>query len=288
MMNYLMLIAILFWSGAFIAAKYSINEFPPFTLTFLRFFIAFLLIFLLMIRFEKHWKIKWKDVPNFLFLGMVGMFGYHILFFMALKHTTVINSSLIGAAFNPLTTTLLAVWFLKDKITLKKVLAFLLCFIGVIITITEGNLLLIIKSGINLGDLLMFFAVLCWAVYTVFSKKVSIKFPPLVITTYSFLFCTILLIPFVLMERPWIFIYKTTSRGWLAVLYMAIFPSVIGFLIQQIAVRKIGPRRTSMFIFLIPVFSIFLSVLILKEVLHPIKIFSSLLIIIGVYFSTQN
>jgi len=283
-----MLIAILFWSGAFIAAKYSIPEFPPFTLTFLRFSIALFIIFFLMIRFEKHWKIKWKDVPQFLFLGLVGMFGYHILFFMALKHTTVINSSLIGAAFNPLTTTLLAVWFLKDKITLKKGLAFLICFIGVIITITEGNFLLLFQSGINIGDLLMFFAVICWAVYTVYSKKVSLHFPPLVITTYSFLFCTILLIPFVLMEKPWTFIYKTSIRGWLAVLYMAIFPSVIGFLVQQISVRKIGPRRTAMFIFLIPVFSIFLSVLLLKEVLHPIKIFSSLVIIAGVYFSTQS
>ena len=118
-----MILAVIFWSGAFIAGKYSIKEFPPFTLTFLRFSIAFLVIFFFMTRFEKNWKIKLKDTPYFIFLGIIGMFGYHVLFFIALKYTTVINSSLIGAALNPLTTTLLAVFFLKDKISIKKALS---------------------------------------------------------------------------------------------------------------------------------------------------------------------
>jgi drug/metabolite transporter (DMT)-like permease len=283
-----MILAVIFWSGAFIAGKYSIKEFPPFTLTFLRFSIAFIVIFFFMVKFEKNWKIKLKDTPYFIFLGIIGMFGYHVLFFIALKYTTVINSSLIGAALNPLTTTLLAVFLLKDKLSFKKAGWISLSIIGAFLTITEGNLKLLFQSGINVGDLCMIIAVLCWAVYTVASKKVSLKFPPLVIITYSFLFCSLILIPFALMERPWTFLGKTSSTGWLSILYMAIFPSVIGFLIQQISVKKIGPRRTSMFIFLVPVFSIILSVLILKEVFHPIKIFSSLLIIIGVYFSTQN
>ena len=283
-----MLLAVIFWSGAFIAGKYSIKEFPPFTLTFLRFSTAFILIFFLMIRFEKNWKIKLKDTPNFIFLGIIGMFAYHVLFFIAIKYTTVINSSLIGAALYPLTTTLLAVIFLKDSVSLKKAGFIFISFIGAFLIITEGNMKLIFRSGINIGDLCMTIAVLCWAVYTIASKKISLKFPPLVITTYSFLFCSLFLLPFVLMEKPWVFLNKTSIIGWSSILYMAIFPSVIGFLIQQISIKKIGPRRTSMFMFLIPVFSILLSVLILKEVFHPIKIFSSILIIIGVYFSSQS
>jgi len=241
-----------------------------------------------MILIEKNWKIKITDAPYFILLGILGMFGYHVLFFIALKHTTVINCSLIGASLNPITTTLLAVLFLKDSISFKKTCWIFVSFIGAVLTITEGNFRTVFQTGINIGDLYMIIAVLCWVIYTIISKKVSLKFSPIVIITYSFMFCSLLLIPFVLIEKPWTFLGNTTSTGWLSILYMAIFPSVIGFLIQQISVKRIGPRRTSMFVFLIPIFSIILSVLILKEVLHPIKILSSLLVVIGVYFSTQN
>jgi len=284
---FLMLIAILFWSGAFIAAKFSVKEFSPFTLTFLRFLIATIVIFTILIRVEKNWKIKWVDVPQFLFLGASGMFGYHLLFFMAMKNTTVINSSLIGT-INPIMTTLLAIIVLKDKISIKKSFFILLSFFGVLLTITEGNISLLFSLTFNRGDLFMILAVLCWAIYSIASKKVSVNFTPIVITSYSFLFCTLFLLPFVLYEKPWLFLRDTTIKGWSAIFYMALFPSVIGFLIQQMAIRKIGPRRTSMFGFLIPVVSIFLSVLILKEVLQPIKIFSSLAIVCGVYFATKS
>lgn len=283
----LMLVAVVFWSGAFIAAKFSIKEFPPFTLTFLRFSMATIVIFLIMPLFEKKWKIQYEDIPILLFLGATGMFGYHLLFFMAMKHTTVIHSSLIGT-MNPILTTILAVLLLKDKITIKKIGAILLTFAGVLLTITEGNLSLLVSSGLQIGDFFMIFAVVCWAIYTIVSKKVSIRFSPIVITSYSFLFCTLLLIPFVIMERPLHYLQKATMKGWIAIFYMALLPSVVGFLIQQIAIRNIGPRRCSMFGFLIPVVSIFLSVLILNETLKPFIIFSSLMIITGVYSATQS
>jgi drug/metabolite transporter (DMT)-like permease len=282
-----MVLAVVFWSGAFIAAKFSVKEFPPFTLTFLRFSIASIVIFPIMISTQKNWKINWKDVPQFLFLGASGMFGYHLLFFIAMKSASVINSSLIGT-MNPIFTTILAMLFLQDKISIKKAAAILLSFFGVILTITEGNLSLLFTSGIKVGDLYMLFAVLCWAIYSIVSKKVSLKFPPIIITSYSFLFCTLLLIPFVLLEKPWTFLQSTTSKGWTAILYMALLPSVVGFLIQQIAILKIGPRRTSMFGFLVPVVSIFLSVLLLKETFKPFILFSSVLIITGVYYATQK
>lgn len=68
-----------------------------------------------------------------------------------------------------------------------------------------------------------------------------------------------------------------------AVVYMSIFASVIGYLIQQISIRRIGPSRTSVFINLVPVFSILLSVLILSEELEPVKLITAAMIITGVF-----
>ena len=53
-------------------------------------------------------------------------------------------------------------------------------------------------------------------------------------------------------------------------------------MLQQIAIKKIGASKSSIFVNLVPVFSIILSVTILGEELMPVKIFTSLLIIAGV------
>jgi drug/metabolite transporter (DMT)-like permease len=69
---------------------------------------------------------------------------------------------------------------------------------------------------------------------------------------------------------------------------MSFFPSVIGYLVQQMSIKQIGPSKTSIFINLVPVFSIILSVLIHKEALHPIKFLTTTLIITGVYIRQKN
>jgi drug/metabolite transporter (DMT)-like permease len=283
-----MILSAFFWAGAFIAGKLSVPFIPAFTLTFLRFFIATtILYFVVKYKDKSNYKLSKKDIPIFLFTGIVGMFGYHILFFTALKYTTAINSSVIGAT-NPIITTILCIIFLKDKITFKRTLGIILSFTGVFLTITNANLSTIYNLSLNKGDLLMLIAVCMWAAYSVFSKKVMHKFSPLMLTFYSFLFCTVILIPFVLYERPWLFIGQVPYYSFLAVVYMSIFASVIGYLVQQMSIKQIGPSKTSVFINLVPIFSILLSVTILKESISTIKILTTLLIITGVYICQKN
>ncbi len=284
----LMILTTFFWAGAFIAGKLSVPFIPVFTLTFLRFSIAtIILYFVVAYKDKSNYKLTKKDIPIFLFTGIIGIFGYHIFFFIALKYTTAINSSLIGAT-NPIITTILCIIFLKDKITFKRVIGIILSFAGVFLTVTNANFSLMYNISLNKGDLLMLIAVCMWAAYSVFSKKFIHKFTPLILTFYSFLFCSVFLVPFVIYERPWLLIKQIPYYSFLAVIYMSIFASVIGYLVQQISIKHIGPSKTSIFINLVPIFSIILSVSILKENISVIKLFTTLLIITGVYICQKN
>ncbi len=91
----------------------------------------------------------------------------------------------------------------------------------------------------------MIIAVLCWASYGVFSKKVMPRYSPMTLTFYSFLFCTLFLIPFVIYEKPLSLINKVPYYSYISILYMSIFASVIGYLVQQISIKQIGPSKTS-------------------------------------------
>lgn len=285
--RYLMIIATIFWAGAFIAGKFSIQEFPVFSLTFFRFLFASAVIFPILIRKEENWKLEKKDWSTFIALGIIGMVGYHIFFFLCLRYTTAVNSSLIGAT-NPIITTILAVIFLKENIKMRNIASILVSFLGVILIITNGNLEILLNFKFNLGDLLMIIAVICWACYSILSKKASNEYSPLKITSYAFLVCIIVLIPFVLMEKPWEYIPQTTFKGWMSVIYMSLFASVAGYLIQQISIKKIGPSKTSLYINLVPVFSMILAFFILKESISIIKIIAGVLIATGVFLNTVS
>lgn len=285
---FLMILSTIFWAGAFIAGKLSAPYIPAFTLTFLRFSLAALILYFIIKKKEGFsFKLSKKDIPVFAFTGIVGMFGYHVFFFNALKYTTAINSSII-AATNPLITTILSIIFLKDSINMKRILGIILSFIGVFLTLTNADISIFKTLSFNKGDILMLIAVLMWASYSVYSKKVMNNYSPLILTYYSFLFCTIFLIPFVIYEAPWKLIYKIPYYSYIASIYMSIFPSVIGYLVQQMSIKQIGPSKTAIFVNLVPIFSIVLSTLILKEVLYPIKLLTALIIISGVYICQKT
>lgn len=283
----LMVICTVFWAGAFIAGKIGVREFPPFSLAFFRFLFATIIIFAVMFKYEKKdWRLKHKDWLYMFLLGFIGMFGYHALFFTALKYTTAMNSSMIGAT-NPLITSILAAVFLKEHLGVKRFGAILLAFTGIILTVSNGDMTLLKTFSFNVGDLFMLAAVFCWAVYSIISRKIMDRYSPLILTSYSFLVCLVLLIPFVIWEKPAEYLPKATWAGWASVLYMAIFASVIGYLVQQVSIKTIGASKTAAFINLVPVFSIILSAIILHEKITGVKLLSAVIIITGVYFNTK-
>lgn len=282
-----MLVATVFWAGAFIAGKVGMQEFSAYGLTFFRFLFATILIFALLWKREKgDWLLERSLWPIIIVLGLVGMFGYHILFFTSLKFTSAVNASMIGAT-NPLVTTILAAIFLREYLSVKRMGAIVLALTGVVLTVTNGNLSVLYKLSFNIGDVIMLGAVLCWATYGVISKQVMGKISPLKLTAYAFLVCLLLLVPFMIAEKIWLQIPKISMVGWISAIYMAIFPSFLGYLIQMISIQQIGASRTSIFINLVPVFSMVLASLILHETIGWFKIGTAGMIIGGVYLSTR-
>lgn len=284
----LMVLTAFFWAGAFIAGKFSVPYIPVCTLTFLRFLFAVIVMTLLFKvgKFGRDengelFKLEKKHIPFFLFTGIVGMIGYHILFFTSLKYTTAINSSMINA-MNPIMTTIFAGILLHTKFPKIQIGGIILSFIGVILTITGADISILMNMEFNKGDLIMGCAMLCWAIYGVFSKMKGKGIPAFWLTYYSFVSCMIFILPLVLLEKPWTFIGQIPLSAWIAVLYMSVFASVIGYMMQQVAIKEIGPSRTSIFINLVPIFSMILAVLILGETLEPVKLLTAAMIIAGV------
>lgn len=285
-----MIITACFWSGAFIAGKMAATIFLPFTLTFFRFLFALPFIFLLL-KFKEPKKFypSKEQIPPLIILGILGILGYHFFFFLALRYTTAINSALIGAT-NPMVTTVLALLFFGEKITLVRMAGVGISLFGVFSVITNLDLQIVSSLVFNQGDLFMLIGVLCFSTYALLSRKYMLKYQisPLMVTAYTFLVCTILsFLGGILMEDPLGAVLQATPNVWLEILYMAIFASVVGYYLQLNAIHKIGAPKTAMFINLVPVFTIILASAILEEEVSFFKILCAILIISGVYFASR-
>ncbi|HEY8911108.1 MAG TPA: DMT family transporter [Desulfosporosinus sp.] len=285
----LMVLTTIFWSGAFITGKIAVGQFPPFALTFFRFLFALPFIFTIFyLRERGNLLPRGRQWPPLIILGLVGTFCYHALFFTSLKYTTAINSSLIGA-INPMVTTLLAAMFFSEQLTPWRVFGIILSFSGVFLFITNGDLQLISQFQFNKGDLFMLIAVCCFAVYSLLSRRYmkEYRLSPLMVTAYTFLICVVISVPFVLWEKPTTYLFSATASGWLSILYMSVFASVIGYLIQMVAIQRIGAPRTAIFINLVPIFTIIQSVTILGESITLFKLVGAAIVITGVYLATR-
>lgn len=280
---FMMTLTALFWSGAFPAGKIGIGEIPPFTLAFLRFLFA--VIFMLPViggfRTEMR-RIGRKELVTILLLGIIGMFGYHVLFFMSLEYTSAINDSIICAT-SPLITSVFAALFLGEYFGVKRIGSILLTVSGVLLAISDGDIEVILGTNFNNGDLIMVCAVLCQAAFSVISRTLKGRVSPVVVVYLSLFVGIIVLIPFVVVENPLNFISDVSWRGWASVLYMGLFASVIGALFQIVSINSIGASKTMIFLNLVPVFTLVFSSLIVNEQITIIKTVSVLIIIIGVY-----
>ncbi len=278
----LMVMATIMWAGAFIAGKLGINQFSPVVLTFLRLLLASIIIFPVMVSKHKDdWKINKEHLLLVFSLGLIGMTGYHLLFFSALKYTTASNAAIINA-FNPLITAILASIILKEYLSVKKIFFILTAFTGVLLTITNWNLISLISKGLNKGDMLMLLASSCWAVYSIIVKKGIKVMEPLKLTTYTFISCVVILSPFALKSIIFDHALMVEPSAYLAIIYMAIFPTVFSYTIQQYCIKELGVNTTALFINLTPVFTIILAILFLNEKLYLLNIVSIIMIIVSV------
>jgi drug/metabolite transporter (DMT)-like permease len=235
-----------------------------------------------MVLTEKdNWRIELSSVKYAVLTAGVGMIGYHMFFFYALRYTDASKASMINA-INPLLTALMAVIFLGEKLTPRKTFFILTAFLGVVLTLSNWSLQRIMSFDLNVGDLLMLCGAMMWATYGIIVKRIMPFFTPLKLTTYTFLFSALMLFPFTIKELITLDYLEIGWMPFMAVLYMAIFPSVIGYTIQQTAIKELGAGKTALFINLVPVISTIFAIIFLGEKLFKLNVLSGAIIIVSV------
>ncbi len=276
------ILSMLLWGMSFIWSTIVFRYYPPITTVFLRLVISFLLLFAGIFAFGKMEKIQKKDIKIFLVSAGLNPF----LYFLGESYGLKMSSSTISAvviATIPLFTPILAYYTLRERLTKLNLIGMIISFSGILLMIINRNLTL---NASPLGIALLLFAVATAVSYSVFLKKLSMRYTAFTIIAVQNLIGAVYFFPSFLFFEWNIFIsVKPDFTMVSSLLALAVFCSSLAYVFFTIATREMGVNKTNIFSNLIPVFTGVFSYFILGELFTFQKILGMSVVIFGLYLS---
>lgn len=276
------------WGGNFVVAKITLQEFPPFTLAFLRFGLASLLLTPFLLAETKKIKIKPEHLPHLIAVGIFIITLNIAFFFAGITRTTAINASVLTLII-PMMAVLMGWIFLKEKIYRVNLFGIVLGLIGALVVIGLPQILSgDFSSEVIMGNILIILASIVFVVGAVISKKMLQKYPSLIVTTIAFLVGAVTFFLPALNEylKDPLWPEQVTMLGLLGLVYMTLLSSISAYFLFEWGLAKVGVIKADLFQYIEPLIATTLAILILGEIISIEFIAGAILIAAGVYFGT--
>jgi drug/metabolite transporter (DMT)-like permease len=258
--------AAVLWGASFLLTKITLTQLGPMATAGLRWGVAALVLMALgaaSIRGRRRLaRALHDDRWTFIGLGLVGVSLFYTLQNLALVYTTSIDVGLIMNGF-PVLTAVLGVGLLGERFTRRALGGLVMATAGVTLISMAGVFEMELAASARVwGDLLAVLATLFGALYIVGGKRVVMIYDPLTVTALAGLFGALLLIPVAAWEG---FSLNLTPSVWAAVLGLALGSGAAANWLWWYAAARLPISRAGVFLYVTPLVSTILGVLVLGE-----------------------
>ena len=272
----------LIWGTTFLSIGIAIETIPPWYSTAIRNFIAAFIVFIILI-FRKEFR--WIGMKSYLQQAVLAI----LMLVFSNGFTTIAEQTLptgltsIICAINPVMVFLLSIFFKIQRPTLQGFLGVFVGFCGVLFIFKDG-LGDILNADYKTGVAFLTFAIFSWALGTIYVKKFGNNSNTIALNIF-YQFMTAAVIQIVLANC----LYSDSNyQNWsqksiFAVVYLAIFGSVLALFSYQYALKKVAPIQVSILSYVNTIIAVFLGWYTNDEVIKKEFVIATLLIIFGVY-----
>jgi drug/metabolite transporter (DMT)-like permease len=236
--------AIILWASLATLAT-LLSEIPPFLLTG----IGLVIGSLISIPLSGFKLSAWKIPPRTLLVGVYGLFGYHLMLFIALQTAPAVEANLVNYLW-PLLIVVLSPLFTKSlKLGLRAVIAAILGFVGAALAITSSGTTAT-GAGFEVGYLFALAAAIIWATYSLTTTKLP-AFPTSAIGLFGLVSGVLAIAAHFLLEEPAVI----SSSDWVLLVILGLGPLGGAFYFWDAALKIGDPRRIGLLAFLTPLLS---------------------------------
>ena len=275
------------WGTTFLGIRIAVETIPPWFVAGIRQFLAAVLVAIILISTKELKWIGWKNFRIQIILSI-------LMFIIANGMTTVaeenLSSSLASliSATSPLFIFIFSIFFNLEKFSFRGIIGVTLGFSGILLIFKDG-LEDLLNLEYRMGVIFMFFAILGWAMGSIYSKKINHKSQNISLNLfYQFSFAGIVQIIFGFFFSNEINVEAWSLKSIIATVYLAVFGSLIAFYAFHYALKKISPTQISLLSYVNTIIAIFLGWLILDEKISAAFITATLLIICGVFITNYK
>lgn len=236
------------------------------------------------------WQMKHKEplsAPDrwrILFMGLIGYYLSSTLDFLGLQYISVGLERLI-LFLTPTFVLLFSTLFLKHRISRLEWTALAVSYCGIVLVFAHD-----LTSGMRnvaLGSLLVLGSAVAYALYLLVSGEMVRRIGAVRLVAYAMCVATAACLAQFAILRPLSLLVQPAPVYWLS-LVNGIFCTILPVFMTMVAVQRIGPGTASQAGMIGPVSTLFLGALVLGEVITPIQLAGTALVLAGIYMLSRK
>ena len=272
-------------SGTHLVAKTVTQQVDPVTLTFIRNVVSLAVWSLLFILREKRIKLKREDWGRMIWLSFLCVPLNQFLYLYGIKFTLASNGALLYG-MTPALVLVLAHFMLNEFLTRRKVIGVIVAFAGVSIVMFERGI--DFSSDYFYGNVMIFLAVIAWALYAIEGKKLMKNYGAFQISALSIIGGGIWFLPVGIVDVSLHGFPSITTGGWIGILYLGLGTSIVSYVLWFYILRRMDTTRAAVFANAQPILTTILAVIFLSQPVTTAFIIGGVITIAGVLLTQRK
>ncbi len=282
-------IAIFFWSTVATAFKLALEHLEPIQLVFYSTLFSVIVLFFIALIQGKIGLIKSfskRALMQCAFLGLLNPCLYYIILFKGYDILPAQEAMVINFSW-PIMIVILSIPILKQKIDIKSFLSIIVCYVGVVVIATKGDVFSMQFEN-SLGVVYILITTVIWSLFWLFNTKNSND------SVVSLFLIFLFSLPYILIITYFSDSFVIPSlKGFIGSAYIGLFEMGISVVLWQSALKiSTTVSRVASLVFITPFLSLLILHFVLKEDILASTIFGVILICSGLilqkYFTRKS
>jgi drug/metabolite transporter (DMT)-like permease len=209
-------------------------------------------------------RIERADYGRVFLIGMLNVPINQFLYLHGVKYTTPANSALLYA-LTPAMVYLLLLVARRERLDSIKLSGIVIALAGCALIMFERGATL--QSDHTVGNILIFIAVIAWALFTMLGRPLVLKYGPVYITALNMIVGTLIYIPVGLIMSDVSQVVDISGISWLRVAYLASIASVLNYILWYSALAKLETTKVAVFQNLQPILTTIIALILARVVM---------------------
>ncbi|MFD2613727.1 DMT family transporter [Paenibacillus gansuensis] len=230
---------------------------------------------------KQSFRMAPKDLLWIILLSLASTVGMEVVLSYALQYSSTSNGAVLGRGFMPIVTAIIALILMEIRLTWRMAAGIPLAFVGVVIIVSGKGL----HFGADTlrGDVLLLMRSFIGAFYLIYMNRLVAKYPLPLLITLEMTFGALWLLPYVLFNINGAYLGSISPAGWWSLAYTSILATLAAFTLHNWSLGKLGPFKSSVYGYLLPVTAAVAGVLILKEQITLAEYLGGAAVLIAMY-----